>query len=261
MNRGLWDRETVALMLLAAYMPIALFWLVYGGTGALARLGIAVLILAVWNIAFMLARAQPPSFAALIMALAVAMLAPEDLGVFHLLLGISFGAVMGELVFGGWGRNVVNPATVALSFLGFGFPGFAWPGFDDPVIWAAIPAAVIGIATGVMPVAVLASSFAVGCAVVVTGVPLPENVLQIAGLVLVLIVADPVTSAATTLGRWLNGLLYAGLVLLFALQWGGAAPVQIAVAAALLASLATPLFDEMAVSLWIAQRRSRHGRN
>ena len=24
MNRGLWDRETVALMLLAAYMPISL---------------------------------------------------------------------------------------------------------------------------------------------------------------------------------------------------------------------------------------------
>ena len=32
MMRGLWDRETVALMLLAAYMPLALFWLLYGGS-------------------------------------------------------------------------------------------------------------------------------------------------------------------------------------------------------------------------------------
>lgn len=261
MNRGLWDRETVALMLVAAYMPLALFWVVYGGAGALARLGIAALVLGVWHLVFMLVRAQPPSFAALVTALAVAMLAPEDLGALRLVLGISFGAVMGELIFGGWGRNVVNPATVALSFLGFGFPGFALPGFDDPVIWAAIPAALIGIATGTMPAAVLAAALAVGGGAVVIGVPLPENVLPIAGLVLVLLVSDPVTSAATPLGRWLNGGLYAGLVLLFAQQWGGAAPVQIAVAAALLTSLATPVLDEMAVSLWIAQRRSRHGPN
>ena len=76
-----------------------------------------------------------------------------------------------------------------------------------------------------------------------------------------LLVADPVTSAATTLGRWLNGALYAGLIILFATGWSGAAPVQIAVAAALLTSLATPLLDEIALALWIAQRRRRHGRN
>ena len=260
MMRGLWDRETVALMLLAAYMPLALFWLVYGGTEALARLGLAALVLTVWHLVFMLARAQPPSFAALITALAVAMLAPDDLGAFRLVLGISFGAVMGELVFGGWGRNVVNPATVALSFLGFGFPGFAWPSFDDPVIWAVIPAALIGVATGVMPAAVLAGAFAVGAGAIASGVTFEGNVLSVAGLVLVLLVADPVTSASTTLGRWLNGLLYGGLVILFVTGWGGAAPVQIAISAALLTSLATPLLDEIAVALWIAQRRRRHGR-
>ena len=261
MTRGLWDRETVALMLLAAYLPLALFWLLYGGAEALGRLGIAVLVMAVWHLIFMLARAQPPSLAALITALAVAMLAPQDLGVLRLVLGISFGVVMGELVFGGWGRNVVNPATVTLSFLGFGFPGFGWPGFDDPVIWAAIPAALIGIATGVLPFAVLAGALLVGVGVYGAGVPLDVDVLPVAGLVLVLLVADPVTSAATNLGRWLNGFVYGGLVLLFATGWGGAAPVQIAVAAALLTSLATPLLDEIAVALWIANRRRRHGRN
>ena len=136
MTRGLWDRETVALMLLAAYMPLALFWLRYEGPDALLRLGLAILVIAFWNFVFMLARAQPPSLSALITALAIAMLAPEELGVFRLALGISFGAVAGELVFGGWGRSVVNPATVALSFLGFGFPAFAWPTFVDPIAWA-----------------------------------------------------------------------------------------------------------------------------
>ena len=260
MTRGLWDRETVALMLLAAYLPLALFWLWYGGAEAFERLGLAALVLVCWHLIFMLARAQPPSFAAAVTALAIAMLAPEGLGAFRLVLGISFGAVMGELVFGGWGRNVVNPATVALSFLSFGFPGFPWPSFVDPVAWAAIPAALIGMATGVMPAAVLVSALLVASGAVGAGI-LPETALPAAGIVLVLLVADPVTSATTGLGRLLNGALFASLVTLFAVGWSGAAPVQIAVAAAFLTSLSAPLLDEAALALWFAQRRRRHGRN
>lgn len=259
MSRGLWNRETVALMLVASCLPLMLFWLWFGGAGALAQLAFAVLVVAVWHLAFMLLRAQPPSLTAVTTALAIAMLAPEELGAFRMILGISFGVVMGELVFGGWGRNVVHPATVTLSFLGFGFPAFAWPGFDDPVAWAAIPAALIGIATGVMPAAVIAGACLVAVAAAAAG-GLPEPVLFPAGIVLVLLVADPVTSAATTLGRWINGALYAALVVLFATGWTGAAPVQIAVAAALLSSLAAPLLDEAALALWVAQRRRRHGR-
>ena len=166
---------------------------------------------------------------------------------------------MGELVFGGWGRNVVHPATVTLSFLGFGFPGFGWPGFDDPVAWAAIPAALIGVATGVMPLALFAGAGVVAIAAVLAGV-LPDPVIFAGGIALVLLVADPVTSPATQLGRVTGGALYAALVVMFAMQWAGAAPVQIAVAAALLTSLVAPLLDEAALALWVAQRRRRHGR-
>lgn len=259
MIRGLWDRETVAIMLIAAYLPLALFWFWLNGTEAVALFGLTILVVAIWHLVFMLLRAQPPSLAALVTALAVAMLAPEELGVFRMVLGISFGIVMGELVFGGWGRNVVNPATVALSFLGFGFPAFAWPVFDAPVAWAAIPAVVIGIATGVMPAAVIGGAAVVAIGGVAAGI-LTEPVVFAAGIVLVLLVADPVTSGATTLGRWLGGALFSVLVILFATGWTGAAPVQIAVAAALLSSLAAPLLDEAALALWVAQRRRRHGR-
>ncbi|KUF11126.1 RnfABCDGE type electron transport complex subunit D [Pseudoponticoccus marisrubri] len=259
MIRGLWTRETVALMLLAAYLPLAVFWLGHGGGAAALRLALAVLVIAGWNLVFMLARAQPPSAAALVTALAVAMLAPEGLSVVQMVLGISFGTVMGELVFGGWGRNVVNPATVTLSFLGFGFPGAPWPDFVDPVAWAAIPAALIGLASGTLPGALLVSAALAGGGLAWAGL-LDPDVLPAAGIVLVLLVADPVTSAATTLGRWLNGALYAGLMALFATGWAGAAPVQMAVAAALLAALAAPLLDETALTIWFARRRRRHGR-
>lgn len=259
MSRGLWNRETVALVLIASLMPLALFWVWIEGIGALARFGLALLVAAGWHLAFMLLRAQPPSLSVLTTALAIGMLAPEELGVFRMVLGISFGVVMGELVFGGWGRNVVHPATVALSFLGFGFPAFAWPVFEAPVAWAAVPALLIGVAFGVMPAGVVLSAALVGAGAAAAGM-LPEPALLAGGVVLALLVADPVTSPATMLGRWIGGAFFVLLLVFFAAGWTGAAPVQIAVAAALLASLAAPLFDEIAIALWVALRRRRHGR-
>jgi len=259
MTRGLWTRETVALLTLASLLPVAVFWLWLGGAEALFRVALVLLVIAIWHLVFMLSRAQPPSLSALVTALAIAMLAPEDLGVFQMTLGISFGVVMGELVFGGWGRNVVNPATVTLAFLGFGFPTAPWPVFDAPLVWAAIPAGLLGLAIGVMPAALLAAAVVLGAVASATGA-VSAPVVYAAGIALVLLVADPVTSGATTLGRLLQGALYVALVVLFGSAWLGAAPAQIAVAAALLASLAAPLFDDIALSLWVHRRRRRHGR-
>lgn len=258
MTRGIWDRETVALILLAAMMPMALAWLWYGGAPAAGRLVLALVVSGLWHLAFMLARAQPPSFAGALTALAVAMLAPVDLGIVALVLGISFGSVMAELVFGGWGRNVLNPATVTLAFLGFGFPAAPWPDLAPPVAWAAIPAALIGVGAGVMSARIMLGAGAALALAALLEVGIGA-VLPMAGLVLVLLVCDPVASAATRADRWLNGLLYGALVVLFATGWTGAAPVQVAVSAALFVSLAAPLLDEIAIALWVAARRRRHG--
>lgn len=257
MSGGLWTRETVAMLLLACFLPLATAWGWYGGP--VARVLLALLIVYGWQLVFLLARAQAPSLSGIITALAVAMLAPEDLGPLRLALGVSFGVVMGELVFGGWGRNVVHPATVSLSFLGFGFPSFEWPGFDAPVAWAAIPAALLGCGLGVMPIGLFAGAVSVGViAGLVGGISGPVGIAG--AVVFVLLVADPATSATTTLGRWGQGALFAALLVLFHHGWTGAAPVQMAVAAALLASLAAPLLDEAALALWVAGRRRRHGR-
>lgn len=259
MTRGLWTRETVAVLTLAALLPLAVFWIWLGQGAQVFTFALTVLVIAIWHIVFMLARAQPPSLSALVTALAIAVLAPEELSVFQLALGVSFGVVMGELVFGGWGRNVVNPATVTLAFLGFGFPAAPWPVFDAPLAWAAIPAVLLGMAMGVMPAALLVSAILFGAMAVVGGV-LSDPFLYAAGIVLVLLVADPVTSATTPLARWLQGALYVALVVLFASGWTGAAAPQIAVAAAFLSSLTAPLLDDIALSLWAYRRRRRHGR-
>lgn len=259
MSRGIWDRETVAALMIAALMPIAVIWFSYEGLSAVARFLFVLLVLAAMQFAFTVLRAQPASLSAVATALTVAMLAPAELGIAHLVAGVGFGAVMGELVFGGWGRNVVNPATVTLAFLGFGFPAYPWPDILLPVAWAAIPAAAIGLALGLFPGAILIAAGAVGTIGYSTGLA-PEPALTAGAVVLVLLVVDPATTASTLLGRLLNGALYGGLILLFTLNWIGAAPVQIAVAAALLTSIATPLLDEVAIAIWLARRRRRHGR-
>ncbi len=258
MRRGLWDREMVALLLLLSLLPLILAWAVFGGSDALARLLFTLVVSGLWHLIFMLSRAQPPSFAGALTAVAVAMLAPQELSLLQLVLGISFGSVMAELVFGGWGRNVLNPATVTLAFLGFGFPAAPWHDFAAPVSWAAAGALAVGALFGVMSARLILGALAVLASGWFAGLPI-ATVLPAAGIVLALLVADPVASASTRLGGWLNGVFYAALVILFATGWDGAMPAQIAVSAALLASLAAPLLDEISIALWTARRRRRHG--
>lgn len=258
MVRGLWDRETVAILLLAAILPLAVAWLLAEGWSALGRFVLVLVVIEAWQLAFMLLRAQPPSLASLATALAIAMLTPEGLGPMQMLLAISFGMVFGELAFGGWGRNVLHPATVTLAFLGFGFPAAPWPELAVQLGWAAAGAGLIGMAFGLFALPVLVGAgLVLATAVLVEPSLAPATTAFAVGLVL--LAADPVASAATPSGRWANGALYAGLCILFALSWGGAAPVQIAVSAALLASIAAPLLDEIAIFLWLARRRKRLG--
>ncbi len=258
MIRGLWNRETVALLLSASLLPLAVAWLQYEGPSSVARLVPILICIALWQLIWLLARAQPPSVAGLVTALAVAMLAPPELGLLPLLLGLSFGIVFGELAFGGWGRNILHPATVTLAFIGFGFPAAPWPELPLQLGWAAIPAGLLGLLFGIVPARLLTGAVAVFAA----GAWLDPGLLSLwpaTVIVLVLLVADPVASAATPFGHWLSGILYAGLVALFHATWTGAAATQVAVSAALLVSLAAPLLDEMAVTIWLARRRRRLG--
>lgn len=254
MTRGIWNRETVALVILAAALPVVVTWLWSEGVPGLARLAFAMILGGLWQALFTIVRAQPPSAAGAVSALAMAMLAPEA-GPFQFALGVSFGFVFGELIFGGWGRSVLSPAVVAIMFLGFGFPAADWPHLPVQIGWATIPAAALLLVFGILPWRVLVGALIVLVAAGGFGFDLLTSAVAFA---LVFLVCDPATCASTPLGRWLYGALYGGLVALFALLWD-TVPAQIAVSAALLVSLSAPLFDEIAIAVWRAVRRHRHG--
>ncbi|WP_375687744.1 RnfABCDGE type electron transport complex subunit D [Pseudooceanicola sp. LIPI14-2-Ac024] len=258
MTRGIWDRETVALLLLIAVFPLVLTWLIATGIEGAARLAFFLVVAGIWHVIWMLARAQPPSLAGALTAVALAMLAPEDLGLIALLLSTSFGVVMADLAFGGWGRNVLNPGTVTLAFMGFGYATAPWPVLEVQLAWAAVPVGLIGVLAGVISPALLLGAVAVLAVAMLSGLDLGGAMPAIL-VVLVLLVADPVASAASTLGRWLTGGLYGGLVVLFAANWQGVDPLQMCVSAALLTSLAAPLFDEVSLMIWLQRRKRTHG--
>lgn len=254
MIQGIWTRETVAMVFLAALLPVALAWAWSEGIAGLSRLFFVVVLAGLWQALFTILRAQPPSAAGAVSALAIAVLAPE-VGPLQLAMGVSFGFVFGELVFGGWGRSVLSPAVVAIMFLGFGFPTAAWPYLPVQVGWASIGTAVVLLVFGVLPWRVLAGALIVLIAAGGFGLDLLTSAM---GFVLVILVCDPATCASTPLGRWLYGAFFGAMTALFVALWQ-APPVQIAVSAALLASLAAPLLDEIAIALWQAVRRYRHG--
>lgn len=254
MIRGIWTRETVALLVVAAALPIAVAWLGQEGLKGAGRLLFALVVGGAWQAVFTVLRAQAPSPVGLVSALAIAMIVP-GVAPLQFVLGISFGFVFGELVFGGWGRSVLNPAVVAAMFLGFGFPAAEWPSLAVQTGWAVIPAAVLLLVFGVLPWRVLAGALIV---LVAAGGFSLDLLTAAVGFALVFFVCDPTTAPAMPLGRWLHGALFGALIALFAGNWD-APQVQITVSAALLSSLVAPLLDEIAMAIWLAARRYRHG--
>ncbi|MDF1855945.1 RnfABCDGE type electron transport complex subunit D [Pseudooceanicola sp.] len=256
----MWSRETVALFLVIAMLPLAVVWLTGAGWDGAIRLLAALAITYGWQLAFLLLRAQPPSLAGVVTAFAIAVLAPTGLGAFAFVLGVSFGVVIGELAFGGWGRNILHPATVAIAFLGFGYPAAPWPELSILITWGACGTLALAVAFGLYAIRLVAGTAIALSLAALVGLPVTDPFTAPAILAsFALLVCDPVTSANTQTGRWMQGLFYGALIALFLAVWDGAATTQLALSAALLANLAAPLLDEIALLLWQATRRNRHG--
>ena len=93
--------------------------------GALYFLPIYLLTLAAggfWEILFASLRKRTISEGFLVTSLLFALILPPDIPWWQVILGISFGVVIGKEIFGGVGMNVLNPALVGRCFLFFFLP-------------------------------------------------------------------------------------------------------------------------------------------
>jgi Na+-transporting NADH:ubiquinone oxidoreductase subunit B len=208
---------------------------------------------------FALVRRQPFDPSGIAAAGIVAVAVPPGAPLFQLLLGIIFGVAIGEQVFGGRGRAFLHPSAVTLAFLAFSFADFDYRSGPELPSWTMLPALGLLIASGQASWRILAAAAG---AVLLSGVaqgdvePWAPLLSGSFALVVIYLAADPVSSAATNLGRWTYGALTGALAVLFA----EVGPLfGAAVFAVLLASVFAPLIDRMVIALNARWRERRHG--
>ncbi len=73
----------------------------------------------VWEVLFAIVRKHEVNEGFLVTSALFPLILPPDIPLWQVALGISFGVVIGKEIFGGTGRNFMNPALMARAFLYF----------------------------------------------------------------------------------------------------------------------------------------------
>lgn len=101
------------------YVPIYLVTLIVGG---------------VWEIIFAVVRGHEVNEGFFVTSMLFSLILPATTPLWQVALGISFGVVIGKEVFGGTGKNFLNPALTGRAFLFFAYPAQ----MSGDAIWTAV---------------------------------------------------------------------------------------------------------------------------
>lgn len=105
--------------------------------GALYFLPIYIVTLAVggvWEVLFATVRGHEVNEGFLVSSILYTLIMPPDMPLWQVALGISFGIVIGKEVFGGTGKNFLNPALTGRAFLYFAYPA----SISGDSVWVAV---------------------------------------------------------------------------------------------------------------------------
>jgi Na+-transporting NADH:ubiquinone oxidoreductase subunit B len=105
--------------------------------GALYFLPIYIVTLAVggvWEVLFATVRGHEVNEGFLVSSMLYTLIMPPDMPLWQVALGISFGIVIGKEVFGGTGKNFLNPALTGRAFLYFAYPA----SITGDSVWVAV---------------------------------------------------------------------------------------------------------------------------
>jgi Na+-transporting NADH:ubiquinone oxidoreductase subunit B len=87
-----------------------------------------------WEILFASVRGHEVNEGFFVTSILFALTMPPDIPLWQVALGISFGVVVGKEVFGGTGKNFLNPALVGRAFLFFAYPAE----LSGDTVWTAV---------------------------------------------------------------------------------------------------------------------------
>jgi len=105
--------------------------------GALFFLPVYIVTLAAggfWEVLFATVRKHDVNEGFFVSSILFALTLPPNIPLWQVALGISFGVVIGKEVFGGTGKNFMNPALTGRAFLYFAYPSF----MSGDSVWTAV---------------------------------------------------------------------------------------------------------------------------
>ena len=88
----------------------------------------------IWEVLFASIRGHEVNEGFFVTSVLFALCCPPDLPLWMVAMGISFGIVIGKEVFGGTGKNFLNPALTGRAFLYFAYPAY----MSGDAVWSAV---------------------------------------------------------------------------------------------------------------------------
>ncbi|WP_041719079.1 NADH:ubiquinone reductase (Na(+)-transporting) subunit B [Desulfurivibrio alkaliphilus] len=146
--------------------------LVHGALYFLPVYLVCVVVGSVWETIFNIIRGHEFSEAFLVTSLLLPLTLPPTIPLWQVAVGTSFGVIFAKEVFGGVGRNFMNPALTARAFLFFAYPAEmsgdeVWVGVDG--LSSATPLATLAAAPADQPVAALDFTWGAAFAGIIPG--------------------------------------------------------------------------------------------
>ena len=106
----------------------------YGALHFLPLYLVTFVVGAFWEVLFAMKRGHEVNEGFFVTSVLFALTLPPDLPLWQAALGISFGVVIGKEVFGGTGKNFLNPALTGRAFLYFAYPAQ----LSGDAVWTAV---------------------------------------------------------------------------------------------------------------------------
>ncbi|EAT13242.1 NADH:ubiquinone reductase (Na(+)-transporting) subunit B [Bermanella marisrubri] len=108
--------------------------IIYGATFFLPIYIVTFVVGGFWEVLFATVRKHEVNEGFFVTSILFALICPPSIPLWQVALGISFGIVIGKEIFGGTGKNFLNPALTGRAFLFFAYPAQ----ISGDAVWTAV---------------------------------------------------------------------------------------------------------------------------
>ncbi|MDM3869918.1 NADH:ubiquinone reductase (Na(+)-transporting) subunit B [Porticoccus sp. W117] len=130
---------------LAGFSPNSIYdCIIHGAMYFLPIYAVAFIVGGFWEVLFAMKRGHEVNEGFFVTSILFALSCPPDLPLWMAAIGITFGVVIGKEVFGGTGKNFLNPALTGRAFLFFAYPA----SMSGDAVWATGAATMVDGFTG-----------------------------------------------------------------------------------------------------------------